>query len=54
MSAAFVRWTVEKDLISAVDIFHALATDSSEPGANWDMTAKRKDSAEISWFTVLF
>jgi hypothetical protein len=54
MLAALVRWTMEKDLINAVDIFHPLATDSIEPGANWDVTAKRKDSAEITWFTVLF
>ena len=54
MSVAFVRWTMQKVLINAADIFHSLATNSSEPGAGWDMTAKRKDSAEISWFTVLF
>jgi hypothetical protein len=54
MSAALVRWMMEKDLIIAVVKFHALATDSCEPGANWDVMAKKKDSAEISWFTVLF
>ena len=54
MSAALVRWTMEKDLINAVDIFHALATYFSEPRVNWDVTAKRKDSAEIALFTVLF
>jgi hypothetical protein len=54
MSAALVRWTMKKDLTNAVDIFHVLATDSSEPGANWDVTAKRRVSAEMSWFTLLF
>jgi len=34
MSAALVRWTMERDLINAADIFHALATDSNEAGAN--------------------
>jgi len=45
---------MEKDLTNAVDIFHTLATDSTEPGAYWDVTVKRKDCAEISWFTVSF
>ena len=45
---------MEKDLTNAVDIFHNVATDSSEPGADWDVTVKRKDSAEITWFTVSF
>jgi len=54
MSAALVRWMMEKDFINAVDIYHALATKSSESGANWDVMAKKKDPAEISWFTLLF
>jgi len=45
---------MEKYLTNAVDIFHTLATDSSEPGTNWEVMVKRKDSAEISWFTVSF
>jgi hypothetical protein len=47
MSAAVVIWMMEKDFINAVDIYHALATDSSESGANVDVMAKKNDCRDI-------